>query len=46
MAKVPRDTRAIQSGMEDGFAVWASRVMIAVISIETDSEVAMVIQLP
>lgn len=46
MAKVPRDTRAIHGGMEDGFAVWASRVMVAVISIEADAEVAMVIQLP
>ena len=46
MAKVPRDTCAIHCGMEDGFAVWGSRVMVAVISIEADPEVAMVIQLP
>ena len=46
MAKVPRDTRAIHGGMEDGLAVWGSRVIVAVISIEADTEVAMVVQLP
>lgn len=45
MAKVSRKACAVYSGVEEGFAVWGSRVMIAVIPVEADAEVAMMIQL-